>query len=302
MVTLMTRRRALAVVAAGAMAAGLAVAASPAGAVTEDGQVLAKEVGSAYSPDLLMYGVAPTGKSAVYFYEIKNTGNVQTQYQMSVVPQRGTATWQIFAGTTPVTEAKFYTPPVAPGGVYQFTVHGTPPSGGLTGSTNASLQVEIPDTGTFIAFTDMYLFQQSAFTGTDDPDFFVKNGTQPWVAATNGAEESPAVTPGKSAKFSVRIQNDLTTSNPLRLFFDQSTDGAGCTSADFTAQVKLGSKDITSAVTGNGFPLTLAPGKHVVVTEIVKYNGQGPGCIDWFGFFGDITNRQLALDQVPVAG
>src|SRR5690348_15470462 len=106
-----SRRGMTALVAAAAVAAGIAIDVSGAGAATEGGQILTKVSGSAYSAETLMYAASKKGKPAVYSYEIRNTGTVQTQYELDLVVQQGNGIWHIYDGKTQITEQKFYTPP-----------------------------------------------------------------------------------------------------------------------------------------------------------------------------------------------
>lgn len=289
--------------AAAAVVVGVAaVGATGAGAATEGGQILTKVTGSAYSADGVIYGVSKDRKPAVYSYEIKNTGTVQTQYSLGLIRQQGDATWQIFDGKTPITEAKFYTPPVAPGAVYAFTVQATPAVGGITGPNNATVDFFVPDTGLYVGTTDMYVFQSTTFTGSTGGDFFVKNGPQPWVDGLS-AEQSAAVGVGKSANFSIRLQNDTSTPHTMRLANNTLSEGQNCPTSDFTEVVKMGSRDITNALAGNGFDITLAPGAHIMLKETVKFVGPDAGCTALVDYINDELSGsdEAATVQVPVA-
>ena len=290
---------------AGLTMAGLTAGLPSAGAATEGGQILTKVAGSAYSPETLMYGVAKGTKPAVYSYEIRNTGTVQTQYLLGMVVQNGNGIWHIMDGKTQITEPKFYTPPVAPGAAYAFTVEAAVPAGGLTpGANNATIDFFVPGSGLYLGTTAMYLFQDTKFTGSSNEDFFTKSGSQGWVSGT-GATESAAAAHGKSGQFIVRIQNDTSSSNVMRLILGQGVEGAGCAPSDFTAVVKLGSRDVSSALSfaGGGLDLTLAAGAHVTMKESVSFTGADAGCAGWFGFLSDELSGSVQHSQtlMPVA-
>jgi hypothetical protein len=283
--------------------AAVAVGGTGAGATTQDGQLLGKVTGSAYSPDTLLWGVSKQGKPAVYSYEIKNTGTVQTQYELGLVPQQGNAVWHIFDGKTAVSAPKFITPPVAAGAFYKFTVQGSIPAGGLVRPSNATMDVSIIDTSIYLNTADMYLFESSTLTGSSDADVFVKSGPQPWVNGDRQAEESAAVARGKSGQFSIRVQNDTAASHDAHLIMENFS--AGCAGSNFTVQVKLGSKDVSAQLpySGGGLPVTLAPGAHIMLKATITYVGPDTACLDDYAFLFDnaSTGGQFAEFMTPVA-
>jgi hypothetical protein len=289
---------------AAAAIAGVVAGSTSAGAVTQDGQLLGKVTGSAYSPDTLLWGVSKAGKPAVYSYEIKNTGTVQTQYELGLVPQQGNAIWQIFDGKTPISVAKYITPPVAPGAYYKFTVQGSIPAGGLVRPSNATMDVGIIDTSIYLTTADMYLFEgSSSFTGSTDADFFYKSGAQPWVNGDQQAEESAAVARGKSGQFTIRVQNDTAASHDAVLIMESFADG--CAASSFRIQVKLGTRDVSAQLpyTGGGLPVTLAPGAHIMLKASITYVGPDTACLDGYAFLRDIASvggRQAQI-MTPVA-
>jgi hypothetical protein len=293
-------RRAVAVATAAVVMAGVMAIGRPAGAATENGTLHEHSVGSLYSDATANVALA-AGKTGKFSLEVVNTGDVTTQYAVVVTPSFGPATFAIVAGSTPVSGLRYWTPPVAAGKAYVFTLTASIPAGTPEANTSASVQLYAADnTSAALATRFVWVSEAAPKAGTSANDIFLKNGTQP---ATGGPVDeymgSPAATVGKTEKFSVRVQND-SAANASDLVKAALTPLGTCNLSGFAVTYKVGTTDITTAITGAGYATpTLLPGKSVVITESVKYAVAQPGCTALYTGFS--SGPFVQYTQVPIA-
>jgi hypothetical protein len=278
------------------------VGSAGAGAATENGQILTKVVGSLYSAERLMYGVSTATKPAVYSIAIKNTGDVQTQYHLTLTRQNGTTNWEMFTGSTQITtQDGFFTAPVNPGAMVVVTVKAVQPAGGISGLNNATVDVFVPVIGLYVGTVAMYAYPGVALGGSGGSDLFLKNGSQPWVAGTDfGGEESAVAKPGNTEKFMLRVQNDSGAASSFQPFSFVSGQGPNCPASSFSLTVKMGTQDVTTAFVGNTFSENLAPGAHSTFGISVKYPAAVPGCTNLFMYIASVQQSvQFLAPVVP---
>jgi hypothetical protein len=237
-----------------------------------------------------MYGASTATKPAVYSIAVKNTGDVQTQYHLTLTRQNGTTNWQMFTGSTQITTTDgFFTAPVNPGAMVVVTVKAVQPSGGISGLNNATVDVFVPDTGLYLGTVAMYVDPGVALGGSGGTDLFLKNGSQPWVAGTSpgGVEESAVAKPGNTEKFTLRVQNDSAAVSSFQPFSFFGGQGPNCPAGSFDVTVKLGTHDVTTNFLGNAFSENLNPGAHSVFGISVKYPAAVAGCTALFMYISE---------------
>ena len=217
---------------------------------------------------------AAKGGSATYTIAIKNTGSVPSQYRVLLnqftgsPPAAGSA--NLFSGTTNLGYVAFtdgyYTKLIPGGGTETLTLK--------TYFDPVSAQGSYYGSVTLYALDGAYLgvaYAQSEVTaplhGTGAHDLFLKGRAGTVGGSVSGqVAASAGLTLGKSAAFTVKLQNDGSAASQTGIVVSQPES---CV----TMKVLDGTKDITSLVTFSGyfFP-SLAPGRSKTLKVTVTQN------------------------------
>lgn len=256
-------------------ALGLVATGTPsADAFVDPGVMLVKGPGSAYAPSLYASLSAPRGQTVKYGLKIVNTGANQAQYRV-------TLNWDpalyggLYDGSTLLYKQKYWTPPIAPGKSKILTVK-------VAANTSAPQDLYAIDVDLYSAADDDYLESHllllnvaAPAKGTGAYDELIKNGAQKYIGGSVSGEvmSAPAVKPGGSASYTVRLQNDTTTANVIIV----RATAPSC--AGVSAKWTSGTADITDLVQSGSIGWQLNPGAHRDLKVTLRY-GASATCTD----------------------
>lgn len=275
-------RRLVAFGAVSAMAVAAFVVASPAGAVSYQGELLAKD-GSYFVQDGIVSASVAAGGTATYTVEVKNTGSVASQYLLGGYFYTD-GTMQVLDGSLDVTQSAipegYYTPLIKAGAVHVFTVKIKLFSTATIDTTErAGVTLYSTDEQVILGSVSLYTNRASGTTkGSGGADLYVSTTGQNAVESQPDAfhfQAGQAMKPKGTTKFTVKVQNDTTsTSHPslaLVPFFRCGTP------LPLKVTVSNGG-DVTSALENQSFIFELAPTKSLTVTLTITYPAAQPGC------------------------
>lgn len=296
-----TIRKVLATAAATTMiVAGLAASASAYGG--ESGKLLVHGPGTAYTGggDSIVTITTTAGGSAVFAFEIKNTGETTAQYNLTVsnsplsYPASPLPTLVLTDGSvigTPLAQTAngYFTGPILPGKTRMFTLKATVAAGSPAGAEwyqqlvlndTTHNQLDSTNTEESVTATKSTFGNDQIATGA--------GGQKPTIYPAGTAYVTDPSTPaGGKSVYTIKLENDSTAPDQIGyLLFDFSA----C-AADFPATIKAGTTDVTAAVlAGTYLTPVLAPGKFVTLTITVTYSGNPTYCGTGSG--SDIWNGQ----------
>ena len=314
---LAVKRWASAAVAAGVIITGLTAVSGAAGAYGgESGELLAKGPGSAYTtggePFVALQNTA--GTPDTFGLEVKNTGSATAQFNIvlnnlafTCAPGCPYPTVTISQGALDVTPLVkggngYFTAPIAPGKTSAYTLKLTVPKGTEASGTDYAV-IELTDTAhNHLAYGIFDANVTQTKGTTSDEEFVAGAGGQKPVSdahSLNALVTNPAVALGGTSVFTVKLQNDSTSSSQITYHL---VDGSNC-AAYYPATVKAGTTDVTAlALAGTYISPVLAPGKNVTLTVTVKYASTPLGCTGSTDFWQSQTSSETVyLGTNPIA-
>lgn len=227
------RRRLPALVAGAALVLATILIAAPGTAASPSGLLRIKGPGFLYSGggsstccnNGFVSEAISAGQTAQFELQVVNTGSALTQYNVKLDLHGLPASARLYTGSllltqVPVGPEGYFTAPIAPGKNQGLTLKVSIPAGSVQGS--ASVWITLSSTGGSYLSSGVAQAEVKAPTyGTTSTDVFAKQGVQPWVGGSvegpGQAMTSPAVVPGGSAVFSVKLQNDGTEPAAIRV-------------------------------------------------------------------------------------
>ena len=287
------RKFAAAGVAAGIIITGMTALAGGANAYGgEFGELLVHGPGTTYATGTgTIVSVETTaGAAASYTVEVKNLSASTEQYNLVVqtgsfacAPGCPTPPTSVSAGSlilTPLTAGPngYFTAPIAPLKTAVYTVKVTIPAGTVP-SGNIYTSVQLNDTAHNTISSVMLDTNETQTKGTSADDEFVSgaSGQKPVGDSDTLATyvTNPSVKLGGTSVFTVKLQNDSTSSAQIPLLVEDASD---C-STYFPITVKAGSVDVTGlALDGSYITPSLAAGKSVTLTATVKFAATPQNC------------------------
>jgi hypothetical protein len=250
---------------------------SPGYAASHEGRLQLKGPGSLYSgPDTMISEAVSAGQTATFEVQVVNTGSTLAQYNLRTTESGLPADSQLFAGAlglTPLASSPegYYTQPLQPGKAQTFTLKVTMPASSPQGTAIVLLTLFATD-GTFLGGSYALTEIKAPRYGASSASVFARQGFQPWVGGStlsSQATTSPAVKPGSTASFKVKLQND--GSAPAAIHASMSRSLA-C--GDFVA--RDGSTDVTAALLFGSYA-TPVLGVHEARTLTVVFT-RSPTC------------------------
>lgn len=306
-------RSLMAVMVLGASLTAFASSANAAGG--EQGELLLRGPGSVYGQQESIATLAiAAGGSASFGFRVHNTGSATAQFNIQLsAPQDScspacSSTAVVTTGSlivTPLTAGPngYFTAPIAPGAVANFTLKITPSKAGTSPGDLFGYQLQLSDSaGTQLGWPSRAFVQIARNTGTGGADQFVSaSGNPPTSGNANtryGYATAPSVVVDQAFSFTVRLMNNGAL--PRRISYDVYIDEARC-AAYFPIKVTQGSTDVTTAAqTGTYQTANLAHGASVTLTVKGVSLPGGAACLltydtgsaDWFSYASNAVGDQ----------
>lgn len=266
--------------------AGLSDPASATGG--EQGVLRVKGPGSVYAGSgafVTLYAAAGTTES--FGFQVKNTGTVQSQYNVKISGGSclscAQPTLAVFAGSLVLTKLTqgpngYFTAGIDPGKLATYTLRVTLPKTAPPASY-AGYSVNLTDTaGNPLDSVSVRANVTKAKGTTDHSQFVSASGTP---ATTNpdplfgiaqaGTVTAPSLANGGTATFTIKLMNNSTTVTTIGYGLQFRTD---CD--NYKTTVKAGATDVTDAVSDGTYSTPpLAHGAATTLTMTVKYLAAG---------------------------
>lgn len=258
-----------AAVTATAVLASLVLVPAPAGAVSYQGDLLAKGPGSAYTQGGAVSLSGSEGATVTFTFQVKNTGTTLAQFKVEIVDY-SQAEAQLYDGSLALrpltTSGGYFTNPIAGGSAQVLTLKVKIPIDDPDYEHITAVVLYSNDGVTVLDYLSLVAEQAVPTSGTVPNDMFVKVGFQAPVGGQQGYQymTAPTLSATGTATFNVTLKNSSAPS--IRINF--SVTDAAC---GHTLTVKDGSLNVTAAALAGTYQTpTLAQGAKRSLTVTMK--------------------------------
>jgi hypothetical protein len=261
--------------------------AAPAQADTGIPRVLVKGPGTTYTDAGAAALAVAAGSTATFGIKVINTDAAPQTYHLLLQSSSLPATSVLYTGgllgtrLTPDSDG-YYPLTLAPGATKQLTLKVTMPVGSAQWINQTSFVV-LSETNEFLAGALLTTNVKAPAHGSSPYEIYARNGSQPFIGGSVDLQfaMAPPMGTGSAANFTVKLQNDGTTSTKIGF---RLVSGFFCSEA-FSVKVRDGVTDVTAAALAGSYrtPKALAPGRSRALTVTVKNLGS-PATCDSSGF------------------